>query len=123
MKRRWQTGILRSSERRKVPVDGGVVKMGPSDVIAEYEPFTGANFAVYDTHQWIVIEDKTGFHRARQKLKRPWSRAAKLIVNEKVTFAVEDDQLFVIDTKGKERNFELMSGFPIRDPDRSRRRR
>ena len=63
---------------------------------------------MYHVFQTFLIEGETHAYLAQQRLRWRWSKQANLTVNGTVKFAVEKQNLFVIDDDGKEHEMRIV---------------
>ena len=108
--RDWQTGVLHDVSRSRY--FAGTIGNSNSSGNFGNSTYTGntnsSENAVYRVYQNYEIEGDQYVYLAEEHIRWRWSKGADVAVNEKVKFAVEKRNLYVIDDEGKEHKMEIV---------------
>lgn len=120
--RTWETGKVLDTERNRYfagtynsgsssgTVNASGTTIGNNTTVnGTYQgQSSGSPVAIYKTYATYVIESDKYVYQAEERLHWRWSKAASLIVNGPVKFAVEKHTLYLIDEDGKEHEAKIV---------------
>jgi hypothetical protein len=108
--RNWQTGTLLETEQQKV-LEGSTTNRTSSGN-ANNGNYSGNSTTTktdnYDTYQVFTIGSGQMVYVAREHLFFPWSKPTLTTVGAPVKFAVEKNDLYVMDAEGKQHKMGIV---------------
>jgi hypothetical protein len=104
--RNWQTGTLLETEQQKV-LEGSTSNRTNSDNANSHDSTT-TKTDNYDTYQVFTISSGQTIYVAREHLFFPWSKPTLTTVGAPVKFAVEKNDLYVMDAEGKQHKMGIV---------------
>jgi hypothetical protein len=110
----WQTGTLTATERQKVQegstimsnTDGSAKDRGNATGYSQNT--TTSKTDNYDNYQVYTIESGNTIYVASEHLMFPWSKPASIILGKPVKFAVENNNIFILDDDDKQHKATLI---------------
>jgi hypothetical protein len=108
--RDWQTGTLMETEQQKV-LEGSTTNRttNGSGSNGNYsQDSTTTKTDNYDTYQVFTISGGQTIYVARERLYFPWSKPSLTTVGQPVKFAVEKNNLYILDAEGKQHKLGIV---------------
>jgi hypothetical protein len=108
--RNWQTGTLLETEQQKI-LEGSTTNKainGNAKNGNYSQDSTTTKTDNYDTYQVFTIGSGQKVYVARERLFFPWSKPALSTVGEPVKFAVEKNNLYIMDAEGKQHKLGIV---------------
>jgi hypothetical protein len=108
--RNWQTGTLLETEQQKV-LEGSTTNRtsnGNANDSSYSQNSTTTKTDNYDTYQVFTISSGQTIYVAREHLFFPWSKPTLTTVGQPVKFAVEKNDLYIMDTEGKQHKLGIV---------------
>jgi hypothetical protein len=108
--RNWQTGTLLETEQQKV-LEGSTtnrINSGSGSNGNYSGNSTSTKTDNYDTYQVFTISSGQTIYVAREHLFFPWSKPTLTTVGAPVKFAVEKNDLYVMDAEGRQHKMGIV---------------